>query len=145
MVIFCFSKSEISTLVRYLTKPLRQKVHVLGCWNFVSTNTRHIKINRKNTRRCSFQGWCNYNIPTDQFLGRVHCKPSPFSKQFCLAYTATFPSYITFQNNQQKIFNPKQMWIYEILICTFGENQIFTFVHCLFASPTSAYAFLYSI
>ncbi len=40
---------------------------------------------------------------------RVHCKPSPFGKQFCLAYTATFPSYITFQNNQQKIFNPKQM------------------------------------
>jgi hypothetical protein len=39
-----------------------------------------------------------------------------------LAYTAMFPSYITFQNNQQKIFNPKQMWIYVILICTFGEN-----------------------
>jgi hypothetical protein len=37
--------------------------------------------------------------------GGMHCKPSPFGKQFCLA----FPSYITFQNNQQKIFNPKQM------------------------------------
>jgi hypothetical protein len=74
-----------------------------------------------------------------------HCKPSPFGKQFCLAYTAIFPSYIPFQNNQQKIFNPKQMWINEILICTFGENKNFTFVHCLFASPTSAYAFLYSI
>jgi hypothetical protein len=55
-------------------------------------------------------------------LSCLHCKPSPFGKQFCLAYTAILPSYITFQNTQQKIFNPKQMWIYEILICTFGEN-----------------------
>ncbi len=39
----------------------------------------------------------------------VHCKPSPFGKQFCLANTAIFPSYITFQNNQKKIFYPKQM------------------------------------
>jgi hypothetical protein len=39
----------------------------------------------------------------------LHCKPSPFGKQFCLAYTAIFPSYITFQNTQKKIFNPKQM------------------------------------
>jgi L-lactate permease len=42
LVSFCCSKSEISTLVRYITKLLRQKVQVAGHWNFVSTNTRHI-------------------------------------------------------------------------------------------------------
>jgi hypothetical protein len=40
---------------------------------------------------------------------RPHCKPSPFGKQFCLANTAIFSSYITFQNIQKKIFYPKQM------------------------------------
>ncbi len=39
----------------------------------------------------------------------THCKPSPFGKQFCLANTAIFSSYITFQNIQKKIFYPKQM------------------------------------
>jgi hypothetical protein len=39
----------------------------------------------------------------------MHCKPSPFGNQLCLANTAIFPSYITFQNNQKKIFHPKQM------------------------------------
>jgi hypothetical protein len=44
-------------------------------------------------------------------LGRIapHCKPSPFGKQFCLANTAIFSSYITFQNIKKKIFYPKQM------------------------------------
>jgi hypothetical protein len=31
LVNFCFSKSEIHTLVQYIKKPLRQKAHVLGC------------------------------------------------------------------------------------------------------------------
>ncbi len=52
----------------------------------------------------------------------VHCKPSPFGKQFCMANTAIFTSYITFQSNQKKIFHPKQMWIYEIFICTFRQD-----------------------
>ncbi len=39
----------------------------------------------------------------------THSKPSPFGKQFCQANTAIIPSYITFQNNQKKIFHPKQM------------------------------------
>jgi hypothetical protein len=34
----------------------------------------------------------------------LHCKSSPFDKQFCVANTATFSSYITFQSNHQKIF-----------------------------------------
>jgi hypothetical protein len=29
----------------------------------------------------------------------VHCKPSLFGKQFCMANTAIFISYITFQSN----------------------------------------------
>jgi hypothetical protein len=29
----------------------------------------------------------------------VHCKLSPFGKQFCMANTAIFTSYITFQSN----------------------------------------------
>ncbi len=33
-----------------------------------------------------------------------HCKPSPFDKQFCMANTAVFISYITFQSYQKKIF-----------------------------------------
>ncbi len=47
LVSFCFFKSEISTLVRCITKTLRQEVHVLEHWNFVSTSTRHIQINGK--------------------------------------------------------------------------------------------------
>jgi hypothetical protein len=54
LVNFCSSTSETRTLVQYLTKPLRQKVLVLGLF---SINTRHIQtIRKKNEGRCDFQG-----------------------------------------------------------------------------------------
>jgi hypothetical protein len=40
---------------------------------------------------------------------RLHCKPSPFDKQFCMANTAIYTSNITFQGNQKKIFQPRQI------------------------------------
>jgi hypothetical protein len=39
----------------------------------------------------------------------VHCKPGPFDKQFCLANTAIFTSFITFQSNHNEIFHSRQM------------------------------------
>jgi hypothetical protein len=39
----------------------------------------------------------------------MYCKPSPFDKQFFMANTAIFASGITFQSNQKKIFQPRQM------------------------------------
>jgi hypothetical protein len=33
--------------------------------------------------------------------GNIHCKPGPFAKQFCLANTAIFAPYITFQRNHK--------------------------------------------
>jgi hypothetical protein len=44
--------------------------------------------------------WADSSTPVMQ---RLHCKPSPFGKQFCLAYTAIFPSYITFQKSTENI------------------------------------------
>ncbi len=78
-----------------------------------------------------------YSLSTPIFLAYfrpLHCKPNPFGKQFCLAYTAIFPSYITFQNNQQKIFNPKQMWIYGAL--TFAPPPSWTLWHSDLHYPT---------
>ncbi len=37
--------------------------------------------------------------------------PSPIDKQFCLAKAAIFTSYITFQSNQNKIFQPTKMFL----------------------------------
>jgi hypothetical protein len=34
----------------------------------------------------------------------IHCKPSPFDKQFCMANTAIFTLYTTFLSNQKEIF-----------------------------------------
>ncbi len=58
-----------------------------------------------------------------------HCKPCPFDKQFCMAYTAIFTSYITFQSNHNGIFHSRQMWICELLICTFRQDENFNFVN----------------
>jgi hypothetical protein len=70
----------------------------------------------------------------------IHCKPGPFDKQFCMANTAIFTSYITFQSNHNGIFHSRQMWIYELLICTFRHDENFNFVNWSFSSPTSAFA-----
>jgi hypothetical protein len=56
LVNFCCSKSEIRSLVLYITKPLRQKVQGLGYCNFVSINTSHIQTNRKNRRVLQLSG-----------------------------------------------------------------------------------------
>jgi hypothetical protein len=42
-------------------------------------------------------------------LTPLHCKPSPFDKQFCMANTAIYTSNITFQGNQKKVFQPRQI------------------------------------
>ncbi len=57
-----------------------------------------------------------------QHNANIRCKPSPLGKQFCMANTAIFTSYISFQSNWKKIFQPRQMWIYEILICAFRHD-----------------------
>ncbi len=44
---------------RYLTKPLRQKVYVLGRWNFVSIYTRHI-TNRINHEALKLSGMMQF-------------------------------------------------------------------------------------
>jgi hypothetical protein len=49
----------------------------------------------------------------------LHCKPSPFDKQFCMENTSVFISYITFQSYQKKIFQSRQMRIFDILNCSF--------------------------
>jgi hypothetical protein len=63
-----------------------------------------------------------FNDTSRRRAGFLHCKPSPFGKQFCIANTAILTSYITFQSNQKKIIQPRQMWICEILICTFRQD-----------------------
>jgi hypothetical protein len=45
----------------------------------------------------------------------------------------------------KKSFQPRQIWIYEILICTFRKDKNFNFVNYLFAWPTYAHAFPGSI
>jgi hypothetical protein len=42
-------------------------------------------------------------------LKAVHCKPGPLDKQFCMANTAIFTSYITLQSNHNEIFHSRQM------------------------------------
>jgi hypothetical protein len=75
----------------------------------------------------------------------LHSKPGPFDKQFCMANTAFFTLYTTFQSFNKEIFYSRLMWLYEILISTFRQDQNFNFVSYLFSSPTSAYAFPNSI
>ncbi len=53
---------------------------------------------------------------------KPHCKSGRFDKQFWMANTATFTSYITFQSNHKEIFHSRQMWIHEIHICTFRQD-----------------------
>jgi hypothetical protein len=74
-----------------------------------------------------------------------HCKPGLFDKRFCMANTAIFTSYITFQSNHHEIFHWRQMWIYELPICTFRHDKVFNFVNCSFSSPTSSLALCASI
>jgi hypothetical protein len=71
---------------------------------------------------------------------KPHSKPGPFDKQFCMANTAFFISYTTFQSLNKEIFYSRQMWLYEILISTSRQDKNFNFVSYLFSSPTSAYA-----
>jgi hypothetical protein len=84
-------------------------------------------------------------LPLPVFNSRLrtppHCKPSPFDKQFCMANTAVFISYITFQSYQKKIFQSRQMQIFDILICSFRQDYNFYFGNCSLASPTSVFAF----
>ncbi len=69
--------------------------------------------------------------------------PALLTSSFVLICTATYAySYITFQCNHEEIFQLRHMLTCEHLICTFRHN---CFVHCLFSSPTSAYAFPNSI
>jgi hypothetical protein len=73
---FCFSKSEIRTYRRCCTLQNKASQTEISClrtlkFYFVFTNTRHTQTNRKSAVRCNFQGRCNYNFNTDQFLGRV--------------------------------------------------------------------------
>ncbi len=72
-------------------------------------------------------------------MHRTHCKADPFGKQFCMANTAIFTPYITFQSHQKKKFSHK-MYFYDILIFTFRQDKYFNFVNWLFALATSAYA-----
>ncbi len=58
-----------------------------------------------------------------------------------MAKTAICTSNITFQGNQKKIFQPRQMRIYDSYLYFFRQDKYFNFVNWLFASPTSAYAF----
>ncbi len=51
-------------------------------------------------KRAIFWKWYN----TLELVCKPHCKPGPFDKQFCMANTAIFTSYITFQNNHNEIF-----------------------------------------
>jgi hypothetical protein len=55
-------------------------------------------------------------------LALIHCKPSPFDKQFCMPNTAVFTSYITFKSYQKKMFQSKQMGIFDTLICSFRQD-----------------------
>ncbi len=74
----------------------------------------------------------------------THCKPSPFGKQFCLANTAIFPSYITFQNNYTKIFNQSNCEFMKLLFVLLGKIKILPLytvylphqlLHMLFFTP----------
>ncbi len=78
-----------------------QLIQPVGKKKYKSDSAKQILIGQSAWRKCK--------TDFDWTECMKHCKPSPFGKQFCLAYTAVFPSYITSQNNQQKIFNPKQM------------------------------------
>ncbi len=57
----------------------------------------------------------------------AHCKPSPpFDKQFCVAYTAMFTSYITFQSNIKKYFSQGKSDLMNFLFVLYDKIKIFT-------------------
>ncbi len=55
-------------------------------------------------------------------LDTLHCKPSPFDKQFYMANAAILTSNITFLSNQKNIFQLMQMCSFDIHICAFGQD-----------------------
>ncbi len=104
------------------------------CFFYQTSSYRPLDHNRKY-----FLKYSTLNIAEDT-VESLHCKPGPFDKQFCMANTAIFTSYITFQNNHNEIFHSRQMWIYELLICTFRQDENFNFVNWSFSSQTSPFA-----
>ncbi len=64
---------------------------------------------------CTHGGWCRRSRCARRICAfkknqsGPHCKPGPFDKQFCVANTSMFTSYITFQSNHKEIFQSRQI------------------------------------
>jgi hypothetical protein len=56
----------------------------------------------------------------------VHCKPSPFDKQFCMANTSVFISYITFKVIKRKYFSQGKCEFLIFLFVLLDKIKMFT-------------------
>ncbi len=54
----------------------------------------------------------------------LHCTPSPLDKQFCVANTAMFTSYITFQSNHRKYFSQGKCELMNFLFVLLDKLKI---------------------
>jgi hypothetical protein len=86
----------------------------------------------KYVQKVNKLSWYTMEIPQRNFfftilvISNVHCKPGPFDKQFCIANTAIFASYINFQSNNIDIFNSRQKCEFINLFALLDKLKIFT-------------------